>query len=740
MPITTISRDWGVSPSIVRMTTSDDFNAVTAAGYLAGQLAVIEDINHGAFEFLPGDVISIYYADGNGFFTRNSSTGTLIAEVDIPPGSITTAMIEDGAVTYPKIQDVSANQVLGQTGVAGVVQEIPCTAAGRAIIGAANAAAQRAAIGAGTIATQNANAVALTGGTLDGISATTFTHTTGSLGTAVTAVTQPAATNNTTVATTAYADNISAASAPIGATYITQIPNGTLTNEQALSALATGIMKSTTATGVVSIAAAGTDYVAPATTITVAGTANEITSSAGAQDLSANRTWTLSLPAALTFTGKTITGGAYDGASATNFTFTTGSIGTAVTAVTQAASNNSTLLATTAYADNQVGTLAANKALSNLASVAINTSLLPASDNAIDVGDGTHRARQIYSAGLTTGTTAADTLIISARDVDGAVDTPFITLTAGNTPTCALASAVTATTQSPSNNSTLLATTAYVDAAAAAATIPGYTAAGAGNTTLLNFFEYTGGGTNYTAIGSASAITTNGTFWLPINTADMYAISVTGNSQTAPPAQSSYTPVNSGTQVAGLGSRVGSFAFPATKYTSSFALPFNSTGRDGAGIVVANDTIYVTLIYIPIGAYTQIFFNVIVADVSATADVDVAIYSPATVTGNSPVGARLVTGGTVSNISTTGEKSVTFGSTTIAGWHWIALRPDNIGTALTIDACAGTNIQTYNNSDSKTASVYGFTYASQTSMPSSLAAATVATYSALTAQLHVAIG
>src|SRR3990167_7184775 len=36
---------------------------------------------------------------------------------------------------------------------------------------------------------------------------------------------------------------------------------------------------------------------AHATTITIAGTANQITSSAGAQDLSANRTWTLSLPA-----------------------------------------------------------------------------------------------------------------------------------------------------------------------------------------------------------------------------------------------------------------------------------------------------------------------------------------------------------------------------------------------------------------------------------------------------------
>lgn len=41
--------------------------------------------------------------------------------------------------------------------------------------------------------------------------------------------------------------------APIGATYIVQTSDGTLTNEQELAALTTGIMKSTTGTGVVSI-------------------------------------------------------------------------------------------------------------------------------------------------------------------------------------------------------------------------------------------------------------------------------------------------------------------------------------------------------------------------------------------------------------------------------------------------------------------------------------------------------
>jgi hypothetical protein len=58
--------------------------------------------------------------------------------------------------------------------------------------------------------------------------------------------------------------------APTVATYITQTPNADLTNEQALSLLATGILKSTTGTGVVSIAVAGTDYYAPGNVIPVA--------------------------------------------------------------------------------------------------------------------------------------------------------------------------------------------------------------------------------------------------------------------------------------------------------------------------------------------------------------------------------------------------------------------------------------------------------------------------------------
>lgn len=64
---------------------------------------------------------------------------------------------------------------------------------------------------------------------------------------------------------TTLATGASGSFAPSNATYITQTANGTLTNEQALSALATGILKNTITTGVLSIASAGTDYENPLT-------------------------------------------------------------------------------------------------------------------------------------------------------------------------------------------------------------------------------------------------------------------------------------------------------------------------------------------------------------------------------------------------------------------------------------------------------------------------------------------
>ena len=95
---------------------------------------------------------------------------------------------------------------------------------------------------------------------------------------------------NVTVTPTAGTITIAASGAGGGdttATYITQTADATLTNSQHLSSLSTGLVKVTTATGVLTTAAAGTDYLVPGgsgaalTGITGAQITGNITGSSG---------------------------------------------------------------------------------------------------------------------------------------------------------------------------------------------------------------------------------------------------------------------------------------------------------------------------------------------------------------------------------------------------------------------------------------------------------------------------
>jgi hypothetical protein len=76
--------------------------------------------------------------------------------------------IADDAVTYAKIQNVSAtDKLLGRLSAgAGVVEEIACTAAGRALLDDADAAAQRTTLGLGTGDSPSFTSLSLSGGTL----------------------------------------------------------------------------------------------------------------------------------------------------------------------------------------------------------------------------------------------------------------------------------------------------------------------------------------------------------------------------------------------------------------------------------------------------------------------------------------------------------------------------------------------------------------------------------------------
>ena len=87
-----------------------------------------------------------------------------------------TASVADDAITYAKVQNVSAtDRLLGRsTASAGIIEEIICTAAGRALLDDLSAAAQRTTLGLGTIATLNADGSTLTNltvtsGTITGI-------------------------------------------------------------------------------------------------------------------------------------------------------------------------------------------------------------------------------------------------------------------------------------------------------------------------------------------------------------------------------------------------------------------------------------------------------------------------------------------------------------------------------------------------------------------------------------------
>jgi hypothetical protein len=80
----------------------------------------------------------------------------------------------------------------------------------------------------------------------------------------------------------------------------------------------------------------------------------------------------------------------------------------------------------------------ANRALSNLITTLINQTLKGDTDNTYDLGTDTVRWASLYGSSIRAGSQNGNTLVLQARDVDGAAWTTFLTLTSANTPTCQL--------------------------------------------------------------------------------------------------------------------------------------------------------------------------------------------------------------------------------------------------------------------------------------------------------------
>ena len=135
----TLGTNLSMSGTTLNATGGSASGDITASGY-----TMLDGYIVGRATGVPGQQSVAYLSVGKGLEISGGG-------IRIPNLGVDTAELKASAVTYSKIQNVSAtDKLLGRSSAgAGVVEEITCTAAGRALLDDVDAAAQRATMSAG---------------------------------------------------------------------------------------------------------------------------------------------------------------------------------------------------------------------------------------------------------------------------------------------------------------------------------------------------------------------------------------------------------------------------------------------------------------------------------------------------------------------------------------------------------------------------------------------------------------
>ena len=162
--------DGSAYQQVIAPTAGIEDSAVTTAKLAANAVttAKIDSAGLGTAA-LADDAVTTAKLASDAVTAAQLATGSVTADA-IAAGAVETAGLANDAVTYAKIQNTSGTDVLlgRSTAGAGNVEEIACTAAGRALLDDADAAAQRTTLGLGTLATQSGTFSGTHSGTTSG--------------------------------------------------------------------------------------------------------------------------------------------------------------------------------------------------------------------------------------------------------------------------------------------------------------------------------------------------------------------------------------------------------------------------------------------------------------------------------------------------------------------------------------------------------------------------------------------